>query len=165
MAIHIGDKRFRILFDKPTISFKELKSLLGKYNLKQTLALIANYSAYVFNHPDLRGQVALYDPKTKIYISQFALAYLANTLLLSGANDCNKAIFQYDEIIALCGAYTEKLDDQSTQELIEDLAGHDALTMFIIRNDYEQQSFRVSCIADLITRELVFWKEDRKSVV
>jgi hypothetical protein len=159
VAIHIGDKRFRILFDKPTISFKELKSLLGKYNLKQTLALIANYSAYVFNHPDLRGQVALYDPKTKIYISQFALAYLANTLLLSGANDCNKAIFQYDEIIALCGAYTEKLDDQSTQELIEDLAGHDALTMFIIRNDYEQQSFRVSCIADLITRELVFWKE------
>lgn len=158
MVFRIADKRFKSLFNKNKISFRELKSLLGKYNLKQTLALIANYSAIIFNHPDARGQVALYDPQTKVFIGQFALAYLANTLLLSGATDSSNRIMQNDELKVLCAAYIEKLQDQSIPELIEDLDSHDALTLIIIRNAYEQQSFRIDCIADLVARELIYWK-------
>jgi hypothetical protein len=158
MVFRIADRRFKSLFNKDKISFKELKSLLRKYNLRQTLALIAQYSAIVFNHSDAKGQVALYDPPTKVFIGQFALAYIANTLLLSGATDSSNKLMQHDELKVLCATYIEKLKDQSIPELIEDFDGHDALTLIIIKNANEQQSFRIDCIADLVARELIYWK-------
>src|SRR3990172_11908463 len=95
-----------------SVSGKELMSVLRRYNLRDGLITLGKASHYIFNSgdPNNIGIVAHREPQTEIIISQFALAYLANLLLISGANDHkSKYIHEKDNWLVLCNIYNNSL--------------------------------------------------------
>jgi len=79
------------LLRKPAGSVKEedLRNVLSRYNLRNSLITLGIASWYIFSSDDPNniGFAAHREPNTGIIVTQFALAYLANILLISGAND------------------------------------------------------------------------------
>jgi hypothetical protein len=102
------------LKNKPegTVTEKELKEVLRRYNLRDGLIVLGQVSTRAFNdNSEYRiGKAAVREPNTGIFITQFALAYLATALITSGANDYkSKQIAQKENILTLLNIYSNSL--------------------------------------------------------
>lgn len=72
-----------------SVTAEELKNLLRRYNLRDGLISLGQLSLFILNDQSENkiGTIAYRDPATTAIVTQFALAYLATTLITSGAND------------------------------------------------------------------------------
>jgi len=148
-----------------TLIEEDFKNVLRRYNLRDGLIALGNVSKYIFNSENSNkiGQVAYREPETGIIVSQFALAYLANILLISGANDYrSKYISQKDNWLSLCYSYSNGLADPL---LAEDsrVSNKDRFRSFMIRTYTEQRSYQFSPLY-MIARTIVIFDELTKSI-
>jgi len=109
-----GDSDISELKNRPegTITENELKEVLRRYNLRDGLILLGRVSVRAFNDKSENaiGKASVRDPATGIFITQFALAYLANTLITSGANDYkSKQISNKENLLILLNIYSNCL--------------------------------------------------------
>ena len=140
------------------VSEQDILLLLRKYNLKDTLILIGNYSRNIFHkNEDHFGQAGQAEKSTEIIVTQFALGYLASLLILSGASNDSLNTFQDDpySFLALCNIYSNKL-------ISPELEGgkkfdNDSLISFMVRMWYEQMSTIQFNAHYLITRNIVLF--------
>ncbi|MDD3531022.1 MAG: hypothetical protein PHV99_00270 [Candidatus Pacebacteria bacterium] len=99
--------------DEKRVSEEELLEVLGKYDLRNGLVALGRVSSAIFNSksPDKIGKGGYRDPTYGVFITQFALAYLANILLVSRANDYKykKQITDRQNILTLCNIYSNSL--------------------------------------------------------
>lgn len=90
----------------------ELKAVLKRYNLRDGLIALGKASNYIHNFKGegSMGKTAFQDPETGVIVPQFGLAYLANTLIISGANDYkSKYIGNKQNLLILSNIYTNSL--------------------------------------------------------
>jgi len=90
----------------------ELKTILRRYNLRDGLVIIGRMSSAAFNDNSEHriGKAAVREPKTGVFITQFALAYLANALITSGGNDYrSKQIGDKQNLLTLLNVYSNDL--------------------------------------------------------
>lgn len=102
------------LKNKPegTVTEKELKEVLRRYNLRDALIILGQISTRVFNdNSEYRiGRAAVREPNTGVFITQFALAYLATALITSGANDHkSKHLGEKENVLTLLNIYSNSL--------------------------------------------------------
>ena len=92
---------------------EQLRNVLRRYNLRNGLVVLGRASNIVFNDKsDSRlGKAASRDPQTGVFVTQFGLAYLANMLLISGANDYKdgKEIGDRQNLLCLLNVYSNDL--------------------------------------------------------
>lgn len=78
-----------------SVTESELKSLLRRYNLRDSLIFLGKMSAKLHD-PNTKtfanGAFQVNVPGGRVYVTQFQLAYIANLLLISGANDYKREI-------------------------------------------------------------------------
>lgn len=130
--------------EKGTATEEDFKNVLRRYNLREGLITLGKTSNYIFGIEDENkiGRVAYREPNTGAIISQFALAYLVNILLISGANDYkSKYIGQKDNLLALCNSYDNRLVDPA---LIKNgrITGRDKFRSFMIRMHFQQMEYQ-----------------------
>jgi hypothetical protein len=93
-----------------TITEDEFLAILKRYSLRQGLIAIGQVSSALFSSKSENkiSQGGYRDPVTGAFVTQFSLAYLANALLVSGANDYKykKLITQRKNFIALNNIYS-----------------------------------------------------------
>ncbi len=131
-----------------SVSEKELMSVLRRYNLRDGLITLGKASHYIFNSgdPNNIGIVAHREPQTGIIITQFALAYLANLLLISKANDYkSKYLSKKDNWLILCNIYNSSLIQPEITETYK-ITDEDKLRSFMIRLHFEQMEYQFSPI-------------------
>ncbi len=96
-----------------TVSEADLLRVLSRYNLRDSLITIGRASNFIsFKAPKEHkmGRIGYKDPNTGAMVTQFALAYLTNLFLISGANDHkSKSIGGQDNLLALCNLYSNVL--------------------------------------------------------
>lgn len=143
------------------ISEQDIINVLKEYNLKESLIIIGNYSRYLFHHnTDGFGQAGHCVKEFDIIITQFALAYVANILILSGANNDGKKTFKDDpySLLTLCNIYSNKLI--TPELLIIEKGGdlnRDSLISLMVRMWYEQMSTVQFSVIYLMTRNIAFF--------
>jgi len=142
------------------VTEEDLKNVLRRYNLRDGLITLGKKSIGIFNSKDKNkiGRAVYLDPDTGGYISQFALAYLANILLISGANDYkSKYISQKDNLLTLCNTYSNCLIDPALTSAYK-LNDQDTLLSFMIRIDFEQIEYQFDPLY-MMARTLVIFNE------
>lgn len=136
----------------------QLKEVLQRYNLRDSLLALGGISAFIYNAHDSEkiSNSAYKEPGSGTIITQFALAYLANILIISGANDYNsKSLGDKDNILILANMYFECLVQP---ELAQDYGEMDfaKFRSSMIRMHHEQMGSQFSP-AILISRSIVLF--------
>ena len=113
-SVLYGDSDIGELKNKPegTVTESELKEVLRRYNLRDGLILLGRVSVRAFNDKseNVIGKASVRDPATGVFITQFALAYLANALITSGSNDYkSKQISNKENLLVLLNIYSNCL--------------------------------------------------------
>jgi len=140
------------------VTEQEILLLLRKYNLKDTLILIGNYSRYIYHrNTDHFGKAGHAEEGTGIIVTQFALAYIANLLILSGANNSSQNTLKDDpySFLALCNIYGNKLISPELEDGKK--FDQDSFISFMVRMWYEQMSSVQFNIENLLTRNIVLF--------
>lgn len=164
---HLIDEQIgRLLMQKGDGDVKEddIKSVLSTYNLRDTLVMIGDFSRYIFhNNTEGLGRVGYNEEATNILVTQFALAYIANVLILSGANNGNKKSFRSNpySFLTLCNIYSNKLVNPDLLRIKEgkEKFGYDHFISFMVRMWYEQMSMYQFNLTYLISRNIVFFRD------
>lgn len=121
---------------------QDYRDLLRHYSLRDGLIVLGQVSrGILMSNDQCKVGYHLYiDTDTGVTVSQQALGYLANILLMSGANDDNpKRIGQLrDDLAVLCNSYLHCLiRPEHTQKY--DLIDEDRLRSFMVRMYFEQK--------------------------
>lgn len=93
----------------------DLKGVLKRYNLRNGLIALGRASSYIVQSNDSKnkiGKAALMIPDAQVIISQFALSYMANLLIISGSNDYKAKLLnppRSANILILCNTYSNCL--------------------------------------------------------
>lgn len=128
-----------------TVTELALANVLQRYNLKDGLVTIGRFSNFLFSANDENqiGRIAYKDPRTGIIFSQFALAYIANILLISGSNDYKSKYLsnKEDNLLALCNIYSNCLIDPTFTEDGR-LTSFDNFREFMVRMNSEQMELQ-----------------------
>ncbi len=143
-----------------TATEQDFKDVLRKYNLRDGLITLGRTSNYLFNAKGQNriGRAAYREPNKGVIVSQFALAYLANILLVSGANDYkSKYISQKDNLLTFCNSYSNCLTDPALTEKYK-ITNKDGFRSFIIRMNFEQMEYQFSPIY-MMARTIVIFNE------
>ena len=105
-----------VLLDKAelTVNEEDLRKIIQRYELKSGLIAIGKASAAIFSSKkdaNRIGRTAYRDPVSGAFVTQFALAYLANILIASRSNDYKykKQIADKQNLLALCNIYSNGL--------------------------------------------------------
>lgn len=149
-----------------SVSEEELKSVLGRYNLRDGLITLGKASQYIFNSSDPNniGIVAHREPQTGIILTQFALGYLANLLLISGANDYkSKYLSKNDNWLILCNIYNNSLMQPELSETYK-ITDEDKFRSFMIRLHSEQMEYQFLPIY-MMARTIVIFNDLINQVV
>jgi len=123
-----------------TLTENILKDLFNRYDLFDSLLALGNKSLeiYKFNRNNVPLSSIFQDPNTKILVTQFALAYLANLFLISHSNPYKSVKLSYaDNVSLLSNIYSNKLIDPVIAG-VEELNNFETLVPFLIRANYEQ---------------------------
>lgn len=161
----IVDSDLLELHNKPDgeVTEEDLKTVLRRYNLRDGLITLGQASSYIFSSEDPNniGRAAYREPLTRVIISQFALAYLANILLISGANDYKSKYLGErgkDNWLILCNIYSNKLVQP---ELKKNFGGMDKnkLLSTMIRMYFEQMMPYQFDSVSLISRTIVLFND------
>jgi hypothetical protein len=141
---------------------EDFKEVLRRYNLRDGLITLGQISNLLFDIKKQRNEPYC-DPNTGVIITQFALAYLANILLISGANDYkSKYISQKDNLLTLCNSYSNCLIDHILIKN-EELVNQDDLRSFMIRIHSEQIEYQFSP-AYMISRTVIMFNEIAQNI-
>lgn len=122
----------------------DFKSVLRRYNLREGLITLGRRSNYIFHVHDqnIIARVAYHEPSTGAIISQFALAYIANILLISGSNDYKrKSISKRDNLLTLCNSYDNCLTDPALAK-DEKITNQDKFRSLMIRMHFQQMEYQ-----------------------
>jgi len=145
-----------------TATEEDFKSVLRRYNFRDGLITLGQKSNLLFDTERQRNG-PYREPNTGVIITQFALAYLANILLISGANDYkSKYISQKDNLLTLCNSYSNCLIDYILVKN-EGLVNQDDLRSFMIRAHSEQIEYQFSP-AYMISRTVVIFNEIAQNI-
>jgi len=170
VAHQIDEEIGRLLIQKADggVTEQDVMAVLRKYNLKETLMLIGNFSRYVFHgNKDHFGQAGHLEESTDIIITQFALGYIANMLILSGADNNSSKNLKDDpySFLTLCNIYSNKLVHADTLKIKNnEKFTHDHLISFMVRMWYEQISSVQFSTLYLMTRNIVFFDHLAKEI-
>lgn len=130
--------------EKGTATEQDFRTVLRRYNLREGLITLGKTSNYIFGVEDQNkiGRVAYREPSTGAIITQFGLAYLANILLISGANDYKtKRISEKDNLLTLCNSYDNSLIDPALTKNGR-ITGEDRFRSFMIRMHFQQMEYQ-----------------------
>jgi len=158
------DNRLSMIFEKKDgdIQVNHIKKILEKYNLSKGLETISTFSRWIyFNNKDNFGIAAHSDPATGVIITQFALAYLANLMILSGADDKQKEELTQNTLIALCNVYSNKL---TQPELVVPATKSNCpndcnILSLMVRMYYEQMLGYQFNAKNLLSRNIILFNE------
>lgn len=144
---------------------EDFRNVLRKYNLRDGLISLGRASRLIFDTEDEKkiGKVVYRDPSTGIILSQIALGYLANILLVSGANDyraksIDGASGLSRNLLALCNSYSNCLVDPTLTKDGE-LINQDRFRSFMIRMHFEQMQSYQFWPAYLMARTFIIFGE------
>lgn len=135
-------------------------SVLRKYNLREGLITLGRMSSCLFHVHDQNkiGRVAYREPTTGAIISQFALAYIANILLISGSNDYKrKRISERDNLLTLCNSYDNCLSDPALAK-DDKTSNEDKFRSLMIRMNFQQMEYQFAPIY-MMARTIVMFDE------
>ncbi|MGR3310149.1 MAG: hypothetical protein ACUZ77_05175 [Candidatus Brocadiales bacterium] len=157
------------LHSKPegTVTEEDLKTVLRRYNLREGLITLGRESNLIFSgrHPKNMVRFAYQEPQTGITITQSALAYLANLLLISGANDYrSRSIGDKNNLLALCNIYNNCLVQPESSQNFEKMDKGDKFLSVMVRLNSEQITCQFNRV-HLIAGTLVLFKELINKVV
>jgi hypothetical protein len=145
-----------------TITEDEFLAILKRYSLRQGLIAIGQVSSALFSSKSENkiSQGGYRDPVTGAFVTQFSLAYLANALLVSGANDYKykKLITQRKNFIALNNIYSNGLVIPETYRDHNIPLTEDEFLSSIIRMHTEQLEAQF-LPALLVSRSIVIFTE------
>jgi len=165
----IADNAINKLRKKPegTVTEAELKEALRRYNLCDGLINLGQLSIKVFNDNSKNriSKTAVREPTTGIFITQFALAYLANILIISGANDFkSKHIGNKDNWLALLNIYSNGLVflEMKSNDKIQ-FTDKDMASLFV-RMSSEQLEYQFDHV-HIISRTLIIFTKIVKEVI
>lgn len=162
---HLIDEQIgKLLIQKSDgeVTEADIKSVLSIYNLRDTLVLIGDFSRYIF-HQNIKGlgRIGYNEESTNILITQFALAYIANILIMSGASNSNKDSFRSNpySFLTLCNIYSNKLVNPDLLRINEgnEQFNNDHFISFMVRMWYEQMSLYQFSLTYLISRNIVLF--------
>lgn len=155
------------LLRKPpgSVTEEELKNVLGRYNLRNSLITLGIASWYIFSNddPDNVWFGAHREPNTNIIVTQWALAYLANMLLISGSNDYKSKYlsekqntWKQDNWTALCEVYNKHLVQPEFAD--KGQMDDDKYRSLMIRTYFEQMSYQFHPVS-LIGKTFIVFNE------
>lgn len=143
-----------------TLTEKELAVGLRAYNLRSGLETLGNYSRKIFKDrhtPQSAGRGGYIDV-SGVFVTQFAISYISNILLISGANDWKqKLISDKENVLLLLNMYSNLLlhrlppkDTAYSQE--------EALASMFIRMSFEQFEYQFEPV-NIISRNTILFLE------
>lgn len=143
-----------------TLTEEELKSKLKTYNLRNGLITLGNYSKKVFdsrNTPQAMGRGGYCD-ESGVFVTQFALSYLSNMMLISGANDWNKKLISDKEnVLLLLNIYSNTLVHRLP--LPNNVySPEEVLASIFIRMSFEQFEYQFEPVS-MISRNMIIFLE------
>lgn len=149
------------------LTAEQLMSVMRRYNLRNGLIIFGRASNLVFNAKGENsiGKSLYRDPITGMFVSQFGLAYLANMLLISGANDYKdgKEIGDKQNLLTLLNIYS---NDLIAPELKRDdglpFTNRD-MASTMVRMHAEQFEFQFDYV-NLVARAIVIYGDIINSV-
>jgi hypothetical protein len=149
------------LKNKPecSVTENELKSVLSRYNLREGLIIIGKNSNIIFadRSENKIGRGGYREPNTGVFVTEFNLAYLANILIISGANDYKaKSIGAKENFLGLCNIHSNGLVYPSI--VLGEKAKEEGLPPLMVRLYFEQLEYQVNPLL-MIARNLVMWRE------
>lgn len=164
------NKRYIILADsclgelnnkKPlTLMEEEFSSALKAYNLRNGLITLGNYSKKVFdsrNTPQAMGRGG-YRDESGVFVTQFALSYLANIMLISGSNDwTQKLISDKENVLLLLNIYSNVLIQRLPLKS-EKYSPEEIIASMFLRMSFEQFEYQFEPIS-IISRNMIIFLE------
>lgn len=146
---------------------EQLRDVLRRYNLRNGLIVLGRASNIVFNDKSEShiGKSASRDTQTGVFITQFGLAYLANILLISGANDFKngKEIGDRQNLLCLLNVYSNDLIAPEFQRDDSIPFTHRDMASTMVRIHAEQFEFQFDYV-NLVARTIVLYKDIVDSV-
>ncbi|MFZ3011421.1 MAG: hypothetical protein WA060_00245 [Minisyncoccia bacterium] len=140
---------------------EQLKEVLRRYNLRDGLIALGQVSNLAFNNNGKYrvGRSAFRDSNTGVFVTEFALAYLANVLIASGANDYkSKQINNKQNLLTLLNIYS---NDLVAPELVRDRSvtfTHKDMLSTMVRMHFEQFEYQFDYL-HLVARNLIIFNE------
>ena len=144
-----------------TVTEEELKAVLKRYNLRDGLIVLGKASNFVNNYKGegAIGRAAFRDPKTGVFVTQFGLAYLANALITSGANDYKaKHLGNQQNILLLSNIYSNCLVSPEIKKDKNAPVQKKDLTSMLVRMYAEQFEYQFNAVL-LIARTIVIYSD------
>lgn len=144
-----------------TVTEEDLKTVLKRYNLRDGLITLGKASNFVLNAKGegAIGRAAFRDPKTGAFITQFGLAYLANALITSGANDYKKKLIgNQQNLLLLSNIYSNSLVFPEIKRDDTIPFTKKDLTSLMVRMYAEQFEYQFNSVL-LIARTIVIFTE------
>jgi len=138
-----------------SVTEDEMKELLRHYNLLDGLVSIGKLSVFIYNdHSKNKLGKAIYkNPDSGLLVSQFALAYLANMFLISGANDFkDKKISEKENLFGICNAYNHSL----IIPLSSNIPQKNFFQALMVRLSFEQIRFQTNLINTMARTYILF---------
>ncbi len=152
------------LLNKPEgmVTEEELKRILGRYELRSGLILLARISSLIFHtrNKNRIGKTGYRDPSTGVFVTQFALAYLANILIASRSNDYKykKQLSDRQNLLALCNLYSNGLIYPKIEREPGFIPTKEDILPLLVRMHTEQMDTQFNPV-NLISRSLVIFTE------
>jgi hypothetical protein len=114
LEMHVDNRLRAIVSRTPIVTEAEFKDAINGYNLKEGLFLLAALSRNIFHQevkaPYTRIGISIIRHSAGIFLTQFAIEYLVNIFLISGANDFKKGSFnEKDNFLCLFDIYSNSL--------------------------------------------------------
>lgn len=168
-TVLICDREIHELHSKPegSVTEGELLELLRKYNIRDGLIVLGKLSNFIFTAHDKNslGKSGYREPITGIISTQFALAYLANAIILSGANDYKaKQLGDKQNLLVLCNLYGNGLVSPEMQRNKSIPFDETDLASAFVRMWGEQFEYQFDTVL-LISRNIVIFTETIKKVL
>lgn len=166
----VADSDIGAIKNRPegSVSENELREVLRRYNVRDGLFLLGKVSNFVFNANDANkiSKAGYREPTTGIFVTQFALAYIANLLIVSGGNDYKaKQISNKENLLTLCNIYGNSIEfpEIRTKDLDEPFSMDDFVSS-IVRMYGEQFEFQFNSVL-LVSRTILIFSEISNKVV
>lgn len=166
----IADSDIGAIKNRPegSVSEGELREVLRRYNVRDGLFLLGKVSNFVFNTNDENkiGRTGYREPTTGIFVTQFALAYVANLLIVSGGNDYKaKQISNKENLLTLCNIYGNSIEfpEIKIKDSKEPFTMDDFISS-IVRMYGEQFEFQFNAVL-LIARTILIFNEISNKII
>ena len=144
-----------------TLTERELADVLRLYNLRDGLITLGNYSRETFIRRKAAKQLlgkSGYVDESGVFVTQFALSYLANILLISGANDWKKKLISDREnVLLLLNMYSNLLVSRTPSEESIGSRG-EKLASLLVRMSFEQFECQFEPVS-VVSRNMILFLE------